>query len=74
MRNMDIEGYSNLFLVKLRLDRLGPLDRQLWSRGLISSIYIIDAPPQEGESSSLKTDVSAAGECDGMRTIQGDES
>ena len=69
MCNTDPDGYSNLFLVKLRLDRLGTLDRKLRSRGLISSIYIIDAPPQGGESSSLGIDEPAAGEYDGMRVV-----
>ena len=55
--NMDAEGYSNLLLVKLHLDRLGTINRILWFFGFIKTIYVMNAPLEWSESSSQQIDV-----------------
>ncbi|KAL8788946.1 MAG: hypothetical protein Q9195_007062 [Heterodermia aff. obscurata] len=54
--DVDSDGYSNLFVVKLHLDRLGLLNRILWFFGFIQNIYVMNPIPQWSESSSLRID------------------
>ena len=55
-QNTDDDGYSNLLLTRLHLDRLGTVNRVLRCLGFISGIYVMNASPQRSESSSLKID------------------
>lgn len=56
--DVDSEGYSNLFVVKLHLHRLSLLNRILWFFGFIENIDVMNPLPQRSESSSLRLDVS----------------
>ena len=46
----DQEGFSNLLLTKLRLDRLGTMNRMLRFFGFITSVYVTNVEPQWSES------------------------